>query len=252
MLDSGKVIPMSLAVGQVLLITDSLSFNLRRRNVIYLKFFVWRQRLCLVRLAKWCRHCILDWTNRARNPLHWNTGPALKVYTVPNSRALASNMQNTSSPKYNDDISLLKYHRCAQGSGGYLASEKVGGSYYPQHYGCYYTNMDYLPTMGHSSLNVPVSNFPYFNIVFLIMSLCSSYPSPFHYQYPLMSSYPYICLKTYCSSHAYVKYSSVIILPFYLRIPCGIVSICSVVTLTVKQSQLYILHHGYTRGAALN
>ncbi|XP_023346313.1 homeobox protein OTX2 [Eurytemora carolleeae] len=43
-----------------------------------------------------------------------------------------------------------------KGAGGYLSSEK---SYYPHNYGCYYSNMDYLPTMGHHSLNVPVSIF---------------------------------------------------------------------------------------------
>ncbi len=31
-----------------------------------------------------------------------------------------------------------------QGSGGYLASEKVGSGYYPQHYDCYYTNITFV------------------------------------------------------------------------------------------------------------
>ncbi len=35
-----------------------------------------------------------------------------------------------------------------QGSGGYLASEKVGSGYYPQYYGCYDTNYYYCTVQG--------------------------------------------------------------------------------------------------------
>ena len=47
------------------------------------------------------------------------------------------------------------------GTGGYLGSEKaygaVSGVYPGSNYPCYYTNMDYLPAMGHTPINVPVS-----------------------------------------------------------------------------------------------
>jgi hypothetical protein len=41
------------------------------------------------------------------NLYYSNVGAAVEVYTTASSGALASNMQNSSSTKYYDDISLL-------------------------------------------------------------------------------------------------------------------------------------------------
>ncbi len=83
--------------------------------------YLW-QKWGIVRSAKRCHHCILGWLYSAylrleSQNLTCNPCPPTAVdgivhihatlNTVSKSGALASSWQNTSSPKYNDDISLL-------------------------------------------------------------------------------------------------------------------------------------------------
>jgi hypothetical protein len=77
-----------------------------------------KQRLFTVRSAKRCCHWILAWCvllvqgESLMSGTHWtipteileNLWKRPVLYTLSNSQSLASNWQNTSSPKYSDDI----------------------------------------------------------------------------------------------------------------------------------------------------
>jgi hypothetical protein len=97
------------------------------------------QRWSIVRSAKRCRHCILglpysayfrlDSQNLTRHPppQMWTVQYSVHCTrnTASNSGALASNWQKTSSPKYNDDISLLILQYLISVCTNQIAHEKI-------------------------------------------------------------------------------------------------------------------------------